>query len=517
MKNAAALALSLVFALSFADAAKAQVTLDIAGGLSGETAVFTVGGTPPPGEFVILTLSDTKGPLPVGLLLPGQPGAWDQDLSMFNYPAFFQVAPVTNPFAVIPLAAVTPAFAGLHLFSQAWTVPGPTSFLDQKSNVVTLLFGAHGVSTPTLSPPLAPHAFFNAVPLASGGILVTGGGNGIGGAGSASAEVYDPKTAEFAATANLPAARAGGVAIRLNDGRVLLAGGLDGTGAVTAACELYDPSTNTFAATGSLLTGRALFAGAKLADGRVLVCGGSTSVSGTDVVSQLLALVSNATSSAETYNPATGTWSGAAAMPATRSGHIAAALPDGRVLVAGGVQPGILGIPQFLTTASRYNPTTNAWNATASMGTSGRALSSAAVLNDGRVMVAGGLNANILALTASAVADVSIFNNANNTWQNGPNLSAGRYTHTLTTLPDGRVVAAGGLTGTVSTTMAPTTLASVEAYTPAPSAWAPLFDMLEPRSAAGAALTPDGKRIVVIGGANDFGPIDPPTSELYVP
>jgi len=132
-------------------------------------------------------------------------------------------------------------------------------------------------------------------------------------------------------------------------------------------------------------------------------------------------------------------------------------------------------------------------------------------------MVAGGVTANIVALSASAVPDVSIYNNATNTWQNGPNMAAGRYAHGLVTIPNGRVVAMGGVVGTVSSTTTPITTAAVEQYNPLTNSWSPLTSLLEPRAAASLALTPDGKRVVVIGGANDLGSITPGTAELYVP
>jgi Kelch motif protein len=525
MKTPLGLCLASIAILSLAPTAPAQIDLDIAGGLIGENATFNLAGSVPSGEFVLLTFSNTKGPLFIGSLIPGEPGFLDQDLSLFDYPSFFQVAPITNPLGVLDLSTLGSNFVGFHVFSQAWTVPGPTSLLDLKSNVVTLLLGGHGFTTPTLSPPLAPHSYFSTVPLASGNILATGGGSGIGGAGTGSAEIYDYRTAEFAPTANAPSARASGVAVRLNDGRVLIAGGIDGTTAVTKTCEIYDPATNTFSPASDMGTPRALHAGARLYDGRVLVCGGSTAVSGTDSVSQLLSLVSNATATAEIYDPVNNTWSFTTAMPdGSRTGHVAALLPDGRVLAAGGVRPVFIPfigtVPTFLATARRYNPATTLWDTTASMTSAARALSSVARLNDGRIMVAGGLDANLLSQSASARTEVSIFDNAagaNGGWQEGPNLATARYAHSLTTLPSGHVVAAGGVTGTASVTLSPTTISSVERYTPPGGPWIGLTSLSEARAAHGAVLTPDGKRIVVIGGANDFGTITPGTAELYVP
>jgi N-acetylneuraminic acid mutarotase len=415
------------------------------------------------------------------------------------------------------LTGVSPTLVGAKVFGQAWTSGLGNPFVTSKSNVVTVILGAHGVSTPTHLPPLNPHAYAVSSRLANGNILVAGGGAGLGSSGSGLSEVYDYRSSSFFMTGNLATDRAAGTGVILNDGRVLITGGVNGLGTVTNACELYDPATNLFTPTGAMATPRVLHTLVKLNDGRVLAAGGSTAVSGTDPVAQLLSFVNNATATAELYNPATGTWAAAANLPSTRTGHSAAIVPDGRVLVAGGVQPGILGIPQFLTSATRYNPASNAWNATASMGGTARAISSVSTLADGRVMVAGGVTASIVTLSATAVPDVSIYNNGTNTWQNGPNLAAGRYAHGLTTLPNGRVVALGGVVGTVSSTTTPITTAAVESYNPLTNAWSPLIQLLQPRAAASIHLTPDGKRVVVIGGSNDVGPITPGTAELYVP
>src|SRR5690242_900863 len=107
-------------------------------------------------------------------------------------------------------------------------------------------------------------------------------------------------TVGFSSTGDMVAGRSDHIAVRLLDGRILVAGGrTDGrTGLATA--ELYDPSTGTWAATGSMTTGRFAHTAVLLADGRVLVVGGVP-------FNSSCADPPTATS-AELYNPATGTW-----------------------------------------------------------------------------------------------------------------------------------------------------------------------------------------------------------------
>src|SRR5262245_29379580 len=66
--------------------------------------------------------------------------------------------------------------------------------------------------------------------------------------------------------------RAAHTATTLLDGRVLIVGGLASN--ATASAELFDPTTRRFSATASLRTPRASHTATLLADGRVLIAGG---------------------------------------------------------------------------------------------------------------------------------------------------------------------------------------------------------------------------------------------------
>jgi hypothetical protein len=104
-----------------------------------------------------------------------------------------------------------------------------------------------------------------------GQVLVVGG---TAGAGSPSAEVYNPGTDTWASTASLVVGRANHVATILTDGRVLVAGGLRPDFEQEDSAEIYDPSTGAWNATASMSVGRAGATGTQLSDGRFLVAGG---------------------------------------------------------------------------------------------------------------------------------------------------------------------------------------------------------------------------------------------------
>jgi hypothetical protein len=107
----------------------------------------------------------------------------------------------------------------------------------------------------------------------------------------------------------------------LTDGRVLLAGGQNGSG-FSSSAEVYDPTSGTFGVTGSMSSARQGNVAALLHNGLVLVAGGDLGTG-------------NRLVSAELYDPATGRFRPTGAMTSERVGLTATLLPDGRVLVVG--------------------------------------------------------------------------------------------------------------------------------------------------------------------------------------
>ena len=60
----------------------------------------------------------------------------------------------------------------------------------------------------------------------------------------------------------------------LPNGKVLVAGGYDSSGVYLSSAELYDPASGTWTATGSLNTARCCHTATLLPNGKVLVAGG---------------------------------------------------------------------------------------------------------------------------------------------------------------------------------------------------------------------------------------------------
>jgi hypothetical protein len=120
-------------------------------------------------------------------------------------------------------------------------------------------------------------------------------------------------------------------------------------------------------------------------------------------------------------------------------------LPDGRVLFTGGLD---LTTGQPTTAAAVYDPVTQ--QTTTLVMSAPRAGHGASVMGNGRVLISGGSAAfdltNPLSLFTGIQATTEIFDPATNTFAPGPTMLEARAMHTSTTLTNGQVLIAGGIT-----------------------------------------------------------------------
>jgi WD40 repeat protein len=331
---------------------------------------------------------------------------------------------------------------------------------------------AHGPLSPTGSM-AAPRFEHTATLLSDGRVLVTGGQGGALGSLLASAELYDPKTGTFSSTGSMSVARAGQTATLLSDGRALIVGGSG-----LASAELYDPKTGTFSPTGSMTTIREGYTATLLSDGRMLVTGGDKE-SGTGAT----------LTSAELYDPTTGTFSSTGSMSTARVWHTATRLPDGRVLIAGGEN----GTGGGLASAELYDPKTGTFSPTGSM-TTPRQNQSATLLPDGRVLIAGGadFDATGRPLGNGPLASAELYDPKNGSFSLTGSMTFVAEFYTATLLSDGRVLFAGGDDGMAS-------LASTQLYDPKAGTFASAGSMATGREGHTATLLSDG-RVLIAGG-----------------
>lgn len=261
--------------------------------------------------------------------------------------------------------------------------------------------------------PQAPRGWgATAVRLTNGRVLIMGGSNGVCPKCSlAAAELYDPSTRSFSLTGSMSAERAGARSVLLPSGDVLVAGGNQGSAPDTPAtaelyhsrtgsfsragamhisdrsqlvplnnglilvigfsgAELYDPSADRFTPTGKMTVPRTKFGVARLRDGRVLIVGGQTG-----------GAWGERAASTQIYDPASGAFTSGPELNFKRFKLAKAVVPlaDGRILIAGGAdQPEI------------YAPASNAFVPVPGGKLDGFCFSTATLLNNGQVLIAGG-------------------------------------------------------------------------------------------------------------------------------
>ena len=257
--------------------------------------------------------------------------------------------------------------------------------------------------------------------LPDGRVLLAGG---YGSSGPlASAELFDPSTETFAPTGDMTSAQSWHTATLLRSGKVLIAGGFYGYPAV-ATPQLYDPVSGNFTEAGSqpgtrygcewcasaallpdgkVLLGRSQpaqlydpvadafqlagemvdsdrFTATTLADGKVLFTGGSWT---------------GRSSTSELYDPGSDSFQPSALMADRRGWHTATLLPDGTTLIVGGetesCSSNFCSFAGSLDSAEVYEPKQNTFIATGRMAVR-RGVHTATLLNDGRVLVAGGVS-----------------------------------------------------------------------------------------------------------------------------
>jgi N-acetylneuraminic acid mutarotase len=426
--------------------------------------------------------------------------------------------------------------------------------------------------------------------LGSGKVLVTGG-CAMTGCGFAApplgAEIYDPQAQTWTPTGPMALPRTNASATLLANGQVLVAGGLDSGSYAISAAEVFNPLTASWTATGSMTTARFQPSATLLGDGTVLVANG-------------VPAGSPGKPTAELYNPANGLWV-ATGSPSTYSFTLTALSPSS-VLASGGTlasqkttgrsllytsgpaplvsySPTSLnfgdrqvavpsaaqivtvtnlgtlplhpGSPQLTGSAKGdYSASGSCVNATVASGASctlsvvftpsanGVRDASMAIPDDAPTspqivplagfgyteaphhwIPAGSMsaardpvtlsrlpNGNVLAVGGvinGPPTSADIYNATTNSWSPAPAMSTFHSGGTATTLPDGRILIAGGGTSVA------------EIYNPRTNRWLTTGPMTESRQYAAASLLPSGQ-VLVTGGCTGTLPVCTST-EIYNP
>lgn len=349
-----------------------------------------------------------------------------------------------------------------------------------------LYFAPTNFFAPTVGSPAAARFDPVAVPLADGSVLLAGGSDG-GSVPLADVELYGSGSGSFtAAPMMLQSPRAGAQAVRVPGVGALITGGVDGNGPIAGA-ELFDEVQRQFL---SLPSDQRLDARvghrAVLVDdkGTVLITGGRSAAGSAIDTTVFVRVQANGAASISSGPP----------LATARSEH-AAVVAGGIAVVIGGfgadgkplasiesLQPADTGTPAaFVQIASlRF----------------ARADATASVLNDGSILVVGGVDEtgvprNDAELYSPLALKTRVLE-----------LAARRRGHTATVLPDGSVLVVGGVDELGNP------LKSVELYNPLGGQFVSERPLGTARDHHVAVPLCDGTVLVVGGG---------PGAEIYTP
>ncbi|HEY6418428.1 MAG TPA: kelch repeat-containing protein [Candidatus Binataceae bacterium] len=354
-----------------------------------------------------------------------------------------------------------------------------------------------------------PRADHVAIRLGDGRVLLAGGtATANAGGVLASAEIYDPVAKNFTPAGSMTVPRQGQTATTLANGAVLMAGGVQNIGfrSELASAELYDPTAGTFSDTGSMHTPREGHTATLLRDGRVLIAGGSDN--GT-----------HALDSAEIYDPASGTFSSAGHMTQPRVAHTATLLRDSTVLIAGGGRGDRPGGYIAYNTAEIYDPVANRFAALTARMVNDRVGAAATLFEDGRVLIVGGRSSRILMTNPNpGLASLTPLKNAefydpeSHSFHAAMDMGQAHYLPTLTELDRGRILVVGGwlMQGFVVVGMS-----DAEIFEPSTNTFLTVGKLNTPRLENTATLLPDGE-VLVAGGIDGSSNITS-SVEFYSP
>lgn len=358
----------------------------------------------------------------------------------------------------------------------------------------------------------ADDSFLNYVPmvLPDGKVVLASAWDGGSGTPPCRSQVYDPTTDAWSYLDRAPIGFCSGTAVRLADDSYFVGWG-DFDNSVPKA---FVPANATWRAIKKQSvfdaghrewsTGPQGGVSVAISDDRVLVAGARDQWFGEAIAPYR---VIPATPDLAT------TWVGRGAMSVTRSfagaADAATVLEDGKVLVAGGrsVHRNIAGIDfsESTNTSEVFDPATGFW--TMAFMNAFRIEHTQTLLANGKVLAAGGVSgarAEVSGSLNAVAATAELYDPVLNTWTATGSMAAARRgarAVKLTTGPHaGKVLVTGGKdTGTTWT-------ATCELYDPAAGTWAATGSMAVARSHHALVVAADGS-VVAIGGNNTGGPL----------
>ncbi len=295
--------------------------------------------------------------------------------------------------------------------------------------------------------------------------------------------------------------------VQLADGRTLIVGGHITANSGLADTTIFDSRTNTYFRGRDMSVGRWYPTATVLPDGRVLAFSGDNIVQDRPGATHPFSDAS-VDSLPSVYDPKTNTWTDLTAATLTSPLYpFMFVLSDGRVFDAG---------PD--TTTRILDVGTSTWT---TVGTSPIDGMSAVMYRPNKIMKAGTWADpdwnGALAYNAAGGTAVIDMSAPTPTWRSTAPMAFGRSYHNLTLLPDGTVLASGGMSGSDGTDLTKAVLPA-EIWDPDTETWTTVASLQNGREYHSTALLLlDGRVLMAGGGALPGRATDQKNAEIYSP
>ncbi len=479
----------------------ADLTLSKVGGGALQTTTLTLKGNPGTRYLLLVSPYEQAEQIKPGVVLEIPTAFIDLSVTVPGFAGALSAGGVAQASFVLP---ADPVILGLVLSFQALDFQPIT----QASNLVRLTPALPGSFENTLGDAALPLAGGAAIERADGTVLLVGGSGPV-------TQIYDSNREEFSVGGASFGVGLLGQSTALADGRILFTGGFGLDGQPSTAAALYDPVTDT-TTTLAMLFPRAGHGASLMPSGKVLITGGFSAFALTDV----LALLQGIQGSTEIFDPATLAFTAGPTLLEPRALHTSTTTSTGRVLIAGGLTlVPIVNIPTVSATAYNFNPANNSFGLPIFF-SGARLMHSAVALDNGKVLLVGGLTADLAGVLASGdLTQIAIGSVGNGQlWTTNflggsfttvPGLSVPRAGAGVAALPGGGALIAGGLQFDLSSAaLGLTPQTACDVYSSA-SGFASIADLAAARTLPVLERLNDGTVLVVGGG--------PLSAEIFQP
>jgi len=415
-----------------------------------------------------------------------------------NTPTFMGVTASDGSATASTTMPIDPSIQDCIFSLQAIAGSGPY----RVSNLVRVTPQEADTFRPALNSPSLPIAGGGTVPMADDKVLF------VGGTGPVALE-YDSRLEEWQTAGGTFGVGLLSQTTPLPDGRVLFSGGLSlTTGQPTDAAAIYDPVTQTTTSL-TMSAPRAGHGASVMGNGQVLITGGLLSFD----LSDPLSLLTGIQNSTEIFDPSKNSFTAGPNMLEARALHTSTTLTNGQVLIAGGLTllP-IVNLPTVSSTAYLFNPAAGNFGLP-SFFAGPRFLHSATALDNGKVLLAGGLSLDLsVFVTTGNIEDIIVGTRQDclvytpgffGTFASVQGMQVGRAGAAIAPLPNGGALIAGGFEFALDIAngeFVAELTNTADIFSQSPNALTPTGSMSSPRLFPVATNLADGTVMVVGGG-----------------